>query len=53
MDCDRDATVTLELDPGNYYIVIEVDWKHKYTRNMVLNFYGQHPVNMIEDTEPI
>lgn len=53
IDCDRDGTVRVELDPGDYYLVIEVDWKCSYTRNIVVNFYGQHPVNFSEDATPL
>lgn len=49
VDCDRDGTVKVELDPGDYYIVAEVDWKGSFTRDIVLNFYGQHPVAFVED----
>lgn len=49
IDCDRDGTVRVELDPGDYYLVIEIDWKCSYTRDIVVNFYGQHPVNFVED----
>jgi len=48
IDCDRDGTVKVDLDPGDYYLAIEVDWKCNYTRNMVVNFYGQHPVSLAE-----
>lgn len=29
-----------------------MDWKSNLTRDVVLNFYGQHPVNLIEDKQP-
>lgn len=32
MDCDRDGSVRVELDPGDYYLVIEMDWKCNFTR---------------------
>lgn len=51
VDCDHDANVYLELDPGEYYVLVEVDWKCNFTRDMVLNFYGQQPVSLIEDPE--
>lgn len=44
MDCDRDATFFVQLDPADYYIIVEMDWKCNFTREAVLNFYGQHPV---------
>ena len=47
VDCDRDGTVKVELDPGDYYIVTEVDWKGSFTRDIVVNFYGQHPVALV------
>jgi len=57
VDCDRDGTVNVELDPGDYYILTEIDWKcnfnrqvSMYLRQVVLNFYGQHPVAFIEDS---
>ena len=53
IDCDHDATIYLELDPGQYYILVQVDWKCNFTRDMVLNFYSQHPVSLIEDKKPI
>ena len=49
IDCDRDGTVRVELDPGDYYLAIEVDWKCSHTRDIVVNFYGQHPVALVED----
>ena len=52
MDCDRDASIYVELEPGDYYIVVEVDWNAFFTREATLNFYGQHPVSMIEDKNP-
>lgn len=48
-DCDHDATIKLELQPGDYYVFIEVDWKCNFTRNMALNFYGQHFIAFAED----
>ena len=53
IDCDRDGTLRVELDPGDYYLIIEMDWKCNFTRDLVVNFYGQHPVNLIEDTKPL
>ncbi len=50
LDCDRDGSVKVELDPGDYYLIIEVDWKCNFTRNLVVNFYGQHPVALFEDS---
>ena len=50
IDCDRDGTVRVELDPGEYYLAIEIDWKCGYTRDIVVNYYGQHPVNLVVDT---
>jgi hypothetical protein len=50
IDCDRDGTVRVELDPGDYYLAIEVDWKSTFTRDLVVNFYGQHPVGLMEDS---
>ena len=44
VDCDRDGTVQVELDPGDYYLLVEMDWKCNFTREIVVNFYGQHPV---------
>lgn len=44
IDCDRDGTVRVELDPGDYYLAVEVDWKSSHSRSLVVNFYGQHPV---------
>lgn len=52
MDCDRDASFYVQLDPADYYIIVEMDWKTTLTRDVVLNFYGQHPVNLIEDQNP-
>ena len=49
VDCDRDGTVKVELDPGDYYILVEMDWKCNFTRDVVINFYGQHPVTFVED----
>lgn len=40
-DCDQNVSVKVELDPGDYYILIEVDWKCSFTRDIVLNFYGE------------
>ena len=51
IDCDRDGTVRVELDPGDYYLIIEMDWKCNFTRNLVVNFYGQHPVSLAEDVK--
>ena len=51
IDCDHDATLEVSLDPGDYYLAIEVDWKCNFTREMAINFYGQHPVQMTEDAE--
>jgi hypothetical protein len=53
IDCDRDGSVMVELDPGDYYLIIEMDWKCNFTRDMVVNFYGQHPVSLIEDTQKL
>ena len=53
LDCDRDGSVKVELDPGDYYLIIEMDWKCNFTRNVVVNFYGQHPVAMVEDKEEL
>lgn len=52
MDSDHDASIYLELDPGDYYIIVEVDWNSDFTRRMALNFYGQHPVFLVEDKNP-
>jgi hypothetical protein len=41
VDCDHDASIYLELDPGEYYVIVEVDWKCDLTREVVLNFYGK------------
>ena len=30
-----------------------MDWKGEFTRDAVLNFYGQHSVNFIEDKNPL
>ena len=49
IDCDRDGTVKVELDPGDYYLAIEVDWKSSHSRDLVANYYGQHPVSLVED----
>ena len=51
MDCDRDASIKVELDPGDYYLLIQMDWKCSFSRKLVVNFYGQHPVSMVEDKE--
>ena len=53
IDCDRDGSVRVELDPGDYYLAIEVDWKSTFTRDMVVNFYGQHPVALVEDSNKL
>jgi hypothetical protein len=53
MDCDRDGTIRVELDPGDYYLLVEMDWKCNFSRNIVVNFYGQHPVAMVEDTSQL
>lgn len=50
IDCDRDGTVRVELDPGEYYLAIEVDWKCSFSRHLVVNYYGQHPVNLTQDS---
>lgn len=47
MDCDRDSTLYVQLDPAEYYVIIEIDWKCNFTRDVVINFYGQHPVNLV------
>lgn len=52
MDCDRDSSLYVQLDPAEYYVIIEIDWKSNYTRDVVINFYGQHPVNLVEDKTP-
>lgn len=52
MDCDRDASFYVQLDPADYYIIVEIDWKNKLNRDVVLNFYGQHPVALLEDKAP-
>ena len=52
MDCDRDASIYVELDPGDYYVIVEIDWKGNFTRDIALNFYGQHPVGLTEDKNP-
>jgi len=43
----------VELDPGDYYCIIEMDWKCNFTRDLVLNFYGQQSVNLVEDSKPL
>jgi hypothetical protein len=53
MDCDRDGTLRVELDPGDYYLLVEMDWKCNFSRKVVVNFYGQHPVALTEDTAPL
>lgn len=52
MDSDHDASVYVELEPGDYYIIVQVDWNSDFTRTMALNFYGQHPVALVQDTKP-
>jgi hypothetical protein len=47
IDCDHDASIYIELDPGEYYVIVEVDWKCDLTRDIVLNFYGQQPIAMV------
>jgi hypothetical protein len=49
IDCDRDGTIKVELDPGDYYLIIEMDWKSAFSRDLTISYYGQHPVNFIED----
>jgi hypothetical protein len=53
IDCDRDGSVRVELDPGDYYLLVEMDWKCNFSRSVVLNYYGQHPVGLVEDTESL
>lgn len=52
MDCDREASIHVNLEAGDYYIIVEMDWKNSFTREAVLNFYGQQSVNLIEDANP-
>lgn len=47
MDSDHDASIYVELDPGDYYIIVEVDWNSDFTRTLALNFYGQNPAFLI------
>ena len=51
IDSDRDGTVKVELDPGDYYLIVEMDWKCNFSRSVAVNFYGQHPVALVVDTE--
>lgn len=53
MDCDRDAMMPLNLEAGDYYIIVEVDWKVNFTRDMVLNFYGKQSVLLVEDKKEL
>lgn len=46
-DCDKDTSMHLKLNPGEYYIFIEVDWKSEFSREVTLNFYGQNSVSLI------
>lgn len=52
MDCDREASFHVQLEPGDYYLIVEMDWKNNFTREAVLNFYGQQSVNLVEDFNP-
>lgn len=51
LDCDKDATLKVELDPGDYFLLLEIGWNCGHTRNVVVNFYGQHPLGLVEDKE--
>ena len=43
----------VELDPGSYYLLIEMNWSCSNTREAVINTYGDQSVNMIEGEEKI
>ena len=45
-DCDYATHIEQVLDPGLYYLLIEMDWKCSFTRNAMLTFYGDVGVKM-------
>lgn len=50
MDCDYYTTIPIEINPGIYYLLIEMDWNCGFTREVVINMYADNPVNMVEDS---
>jgi hypothetical protein len=49
MDCDYYTTFPISLTTGLYYLFIEMDWSTDFSREVAVNFYGDHPINIVED----
>jgi hypothetical protein len=47
MDCDYSTTLKIDLNPGLYYLLIELDWINNYTRDVIINIYANNTINMI------
>lgn len=46
-------SMEVELDPGSYYLLAEMNWSSSNAREIVINTYGDQAVNMIEGDEKI
>lgn len=49
MDCDYYTTISVQLNLGIYYLLVEMDWNCSFTRQATVNFYADNPVNLVED----
>ena len=48
LDCDRDGDVEVTLEAGEYYLLVEMDWKANLSREVVVNYYGDQFVKFEE-----
>ena len=51
LDCTQNMSVELNLDPGVYYLAVESSWMSDQSRELVVSYYGQHGVVLLEDLE--
>jgi hypothetical protein len=49
MDCDYCTRLSIDLHPGLYYLLVEIDWIYNLTRDVTINVYSANTVNMVED----
>lgn len=46
IDFDHYCSFPIELNPGLYYLIIEMDWTCSFARETVLNIYADKPINL-------
>jgi len=41
------SSIPIEFNPGLYYLIIEMEWTCSFTREIIVNFYSDHSVNIV------